>query len=265
MTSNTNGTASNNDEAVEKKQPMGWVELNSDKTKRQLVKTSDIEWVGASQAGGVYRKMIERRGGEVARATTVVKFDPDQSFPRHTHAGGEEFVVLDGVWRDDYGSFGKYSYIRNYIGSGHTPSIGPEGCIILVKLRQMSVMSNDEPEHRNWPDLDPESVWNQGKPYSNGLAKQTKLPLFSNELEQTAVHVWAKNSTIELEVPPRGIEIFVVDGTFSSDMGAHDKWSWCRLPNDSQSSVVFKVQTCEDDVYIWTKEGHLESDEVGVE
>ena len=108
--------------------PEGWISINSDKSKAQLVKTSGIDWVATSQAGGVYRKMIEREGTEkVARATTIVKFDPNQAFPRHTHDGGEEFLVLDGVWRDDYGEFPKYSYIRNYIGSGHTPSIGEEG------------------------------------------------------------------------------------------------------------------------------------------
>lgn len=63
--------------------------------------------------------MIERLGGEVARCTTVVKYDPNRVFPRHTHSGGEEFIVLEGVWRDDYGKFPKYSYLRNYIGSSH--------------------------------------------------------------------------------------------------------------------------------------------------
>ena len=80
--------------------------------------------------------MIERLGTErLARATTVVRFNPDQSFPRHFHGGGGKFLVLDGVWEDDYGPFPKYSYVRNYIGSGHTPRIGEEGCVILVKLR----------------------------------------------------------------------------------------------------------------------------------
>jgi len=242
--------------------PMDWISLNSEKSEMQLVKVCEVEWVETSQAGGVHRKMIERLGGEVARATTVVKFDPDQAFPRHSHAGGEEFLVLEGVWRDDYGSFSKYSYIRNYIGSGHTPSIGPEGCIILVKLRQMSLLSENEPEHRNWPELTPAKIWAIGEPYSSDKAK--RLALFSSELEKTAVHVWSNNSSITLEIPANGMEIFVVDGVFSSDLGIHDKWSWCRIPNDSNANIKFEVKTQDAETYVWTKEGHLASDEVGV-
>eukprot|EP01084_Bolivina_argentea_P135221 238322_1 len=108
-----------------------WMELNSDKTKAATVDTQTIQWQ-ESPASGVSRRMIERLGGEIARCTTVVKFLPHKSFPSHTHSGGEEFFVLDGVWRDEYGIFPKYSYIRNYIGSRHTPRIGAEGCTILV-------------------------------------------------------------------------------------------------------------------------------------
>ena len=68
--------------------------------------------------------MIERLGGETARATTLVNFGANKSFPTHTHTGGEEFLVLKGEWIDHFGNFPKYSYIRNYIGSSHTPTIG---------------------------------------------------------------------------------------------------------------------------------------------
>jgi hypothetical protein len=124
------------------------IELHVDKTLRAVVHTEDVSWV-PSPSAGVFRRMIERKGGEVARATTIVRFEPHTQFTRHTHAGGEEFLVLDGVWRDDYGVFPKGSYIRNYIGSGHTPVMGDEGCTILVKLRQMD-LGLPEPETRAW-------------------------------------------------------------------------------------------------------------------
>lgn len=232
----------------------GWISIHSDKTKAELVKTSGIDWVATSQAGGVYRKMIEREGTEkVARATTIVKFDPNQEFPRHTHDGGEEFLVLDGVWRDDYGAFPKYSYVRNYIGSGHTPSIGEEGCTILVKLRQMSHNSNDEPEHKAWESWTPEN--------SPGIAKQD---LYASSLERTSVQLWPANSSIDITIPKNGAEIFVVDGKFSSHLGDHDEWSWCRVPNDTEGEIKFSVKTGSEPAYVWTKEAHLASDEVGM-
>merc|ERR1719446_933875 len=110
--------------------------------------------------------MIERKGGEVARATTVVKFDPGKEFPRHTHGGGEEFLVLSGTWRDDYGNFPKYSYIRNYIGSGHKPHMGDDGCVILVKLRQMSHQVKEQ-DHKSWR-LDPDTVCADGRDVGQG-------------------------------------------------------------------------------------------------
>ena len=239
----------------------GWIQLNSDKSKAQLVKTSGTDWVSTSQAGGVYRKMIEREGTEkVARATTIVKFSPNQQFPPHFHEGGEEFFVLDGVWRDDYGAFPKYSYIRNYIGSGHTPSIGEEGCVILVKLRQMSTESKDEPEHKPWGPFPPGSLADSDIGNS-GVAKKQ---LFTSPLERTAVQVWPANSSFDIAVPKHGAEIFVVDGSFSSELGDHDKWSWCRVPNETEGETRFKVETNSEPVYVWTKEAHLASDEVGM-
>eukprot|EP00438_Fugacium_kawagutii_P019973 Skav222683 [mRNA] locus=scaffold1471:61330:84049:- [translate_table: standard] len=108
-----------------------------------LVNTDSIDWVETA-AGGVRRKMIERPlgvhtvsafarvGGEVARATTVVNFKANASFPMHQH----EFIVLEGAWFDDWDTQPGLTYVRNYIGSKHTPRIGPDGCTILVKLCQ---------------------------------------------------------------------------------------------------------------------------------
>ena len=67
------------------------------------------------------RRMLERDGEEVARATSVVRYAPNSSFDPHTHGGGEEFFVLDGVFSDEHGDFGPGTYVRNPPGSRHTP------------------------------------------------------------------------------------------------------------------------------------------------
>ena len=53
------------------------IELNADKTVRAVVHTDDLPWT-PSPSAGVFRRMIERKGGEVARATTIVRFDPNR-------------------------------------------------------------------------------------------------------------------------------------------------------------------------------------------
>ena len=79
--------------------------------------------------------MLDRIGAEVARATSIVRYAPASRFPAHVHGGGEEFLVLDGVFQDEHGDFPAGAYIRNPPQSRHTPRSAP-GCIIFVKLWQ---------------------------------------------------------------------------------------------------------------------------------
>jgi len=46
---------------------------------------------------GVQRRKLDRIGEEVARATSLVKYAPKSYFSPHTHGGGEEIFVIDGV------------------------------------------------------------------------------------------------------------------------------------------------------------------------
>ncbi|MEM6311124.1 MAG: cupin domain-containing protein, partial [Pseudomonadota bacterium] len=109
--------------------------LNADFSKRVVVRPEDYNWVN-SPASGVDRMMLDRIGDEVARATTIVRFAPNSSFDAHSHGGGEEFLVLEGVFSDEHADYPSGTYVRNPIGTSHTPHIGPEGATILVKLHQ---------------------------------------------------------------------------------------------------------------------------------
>ena len=76
------------------------MELNTDFSKRVIVHSDEEPW-RASPMPGVERRMLDRIGGEVARATTIVRYAPESSFSAHTHTGGEEFIVLEGVFQDE--------------------------------------------------------------------------------------------------------------------------------------------------------------------
>ena len=110
------------------------MEVNADFTKRATIHGARIPW-SPSPMAGVERRMLDRIGGEVARATTIVRYAPGSHFSPHTHDGGEEFLVLEGVFSDEHGDFPAGSYVRNPPTSRHTPGSVP-GCIILVKLWQ---------------------------------------------------------------------------------------------------------------------------------
>ena len=105
---------------------------------------------------GVQRMMLDRDGGEVARATSLVRYAPNSTFSAHTHGGGEEFLVLDGEFGDEHGRYGSGVYARNPIGTSHSPVVGAAGALILVKLHQFSTTDTahftlDTTQHRFSP------------------------------------------------------------------------------------------------------------------
>ena len=96
--------------------------------------------------------MLDRVGDEVARATSIVRYEPGSQFSAHTHDLGEEFFVLDGIFSDEHGDYPAGTYVRNPPGSSHTPYT-VEGCTIFVKLRQFD-LEDQTPVHidtRNAP------------------------------------------------------------------------------------------------------------------
>lgn len=84
---------------------------------------------------GVDRRMLDRIGNEVARATSIVRYAEGSAFSEHTHSGGEEFIVLEGVFQDEHGDYPAGTYVRNPVGTHHIPR-SDAGCTIFVKLWQ---------------------------------------------------------------------------------------------------------------------------------
>src|SRR5262245_17083811 len=90
----------------------GQVLLRADFSKRVVVATRDEPWLPSPQRG-VDRCMLDRIGGEVARATSLVRYAPASRFPSHRHDGGEGFLVLDGVVSDEHGNYSAGTVGRN--------------------------------------------------------------------------------------------------------------------------------------------------------
>ena len=118
--------------------------LNADTTKELIFCFRDGTWHPSPQPG-VARMPIDRLGVEVARATSLVRYDCNASFPEHTHGGGEEYYVFEGTFHDASGAAGKGMYVRNPIGSTHQPWTNADGAVIYVKLRWMTDTSEEKP------------------------------------------------------------------------------------------------------------------------
>src|SRR6201982_2883493 len=118
------------------------MEINSDFSQRVVVHAALLRWV-PSPIMGVERRMLDRIGDEIARATSIVRYAPGSHFSAHTHGGGEEFLVLEGVFEDERGDFPAGSYVRNPPTSRHTPS-SATGCTLFVKLWQFDPADRKE-------------------------------------------------------------------------------------------------------------------------
>ncbi len=206
------------------------MKINADFAQRVVVKFDETSWL-PSPMPGVERKMLDRIGAEVARATSIVRYAPGSAFSAHTHDGGEEYLVLDGVFVDEHGDFPAGTYVRNPPTSSHTPS-APEGATILVKLHQF------DPSDRTQLRID-----------TNEAAA---APLFANTRETVRVETWAPGAEVPLHAEG-GMEVFVLEGGFAEGGDTLGAWDWLRLP----MGAVTTAQAGPEGARVWVKSGHL--------
>lgn len=218
------------------------MELRADFSKREVVRPGDEDW-RASPMPGVERQMLDRIGDEVARATTIVRYAPNSNFSAHKHSGGEEFLVLEGIFNDEHNAYPKGTYVRNPIGTAHTPFVGEEGCTIFVKLQQF------KPADQSQIVIDTNSAqWHPGS--APGLSV---LPLHAYESESVALVRWAPNTKFNAHRHWGGEEILVLEGVFNDEHGSYPAGSWIRSPDQSQHEPF----TGPEGALIYVKVGHL--------
>lgn len=216
--------------------------INSDFGQRIVIRPNEYRWV-ESPMKGVERMMLDRKGDEVARATSIVRYAPYSEFTPHIHTGGEEFIVLEGVFSDEHQHYKQGTYVRNPIGSSHTPKIGEEGATIFVKLQQFCKA-----------DTQQKVIDTHSQPWRQGLVDGlTVMPLHEFEAEHVALVKWAPNTYFKSHQHWGGEEIFVLEGTFHDESGSYPKGSWLRSPHLSQHTPFTK----EDGALIYVKTGHL--------
>lgn len=65
--------------------------------------------------------------------TALVRWAPGTFFNKHQHFGGEEILVLQGTFQDEYEDYPSGTWIRSPHMSSHQPYSEP-GCLIFVKV-----------------------------------------------------------------------------------------------------------------------------------
>jgi anti-sigma factor ChrR (cupin superfamily) len=176
--------------------------LNADFTKRAVVHAATLDWrlrlcpvwSDACSTGWVTRSRVP---------TTIVRYAAGSHFSSHMHAGGEEFLVLDGMFQDEQGDFPAGTYVRNPPQSSHTPGSKP-GCTMFVKLWQFDLAD------RTHVRLDTNKLALLDVKERDGVSL---MPLFKDAHEDVRLERWAPGSAIELD-PDGGLEVLVLEGGF---------------------------------------------------
>lgn len=187
---------------------------------------------------GVQRRMLERDGDEVARATSIVRYAPGSRFAEHSHGLGEEFLVLEGVFSDEHGDYPAGTYVRNPPGSRHRPR-SRDGCTLFVKLRQM------EPDDRHSVRIE-----TAGAPWSPGGEPGLLVkPLHSAERETVSLMKITPGTRLQPHDHPAGEELWVLEGVLEDDGGVYPRGTWLRNPPGSshapgsRAGCLFYVKT----------------------
>lgn len=190
--------------------------LNDDFSRRAVVHAARMDWT-ASPAAGVERRMLYRVGEEKARATSIVRYAANSHFPRHEHPGGEEILVLDGVFRDEQGAYPAGAYLRNPPGTGHAPG-SEKGCVLFVKLWQFR---KDDKER---------IVRQPGEGCcENGDDGAEFMVVYDHPLERVRIGVWPPRAAMRV-ANAQGLELLVVAGAFEDAGEVFERLSWMRLP-----------------------------------
>ena len=214
------------------------MELNADFKVRVVIHSDQVEWT-ASPMPGVDRRMLDRIGDEVARATSIVRYAAKSQFSAHTHTGGEEFIVLDGVFQDEHGDYPEGTYVRNPPTTAHTPGSEP-GCTIFVKLWQFDM--EDRNQFRK--TMADELAAPVGGVALAELHRDAREVVTYSEMDAGAALV---NSNVG------GIEMLVIAGSAVEGGETLGKGAWLRLPEGQPLNIV----AGNDGAKVWIKTGHL--------
>jgi len=97
-------------------------------TRHVVIRPGDRNWLPGN--GNLLVAPLHDHLGE---HTALVNWPQGEKFQRHRHFGGEEILVLDGVFEDEFGRYPRHTWIRNPHNSSHDP-FSQEGSLILVKV-----------------------------------------------------------------------------------------------------------------------------------
>lgn len=103
-------------------------------TQRVVIDSRAAPWHQGLVPGLTVLPLHEHGSEHVA----LVRWAPSTRFRPHQHWGGEEILVLDGIFEDEHGTYPKGTWLRSPHLSAHHPFTGPQGALIYVKTGHLA-------------------------------------------------------------------------------------------------------------------------------
>lgn len=100
----------------------------TDKTELHI-KEDDQAWRQGMVPGLSVMPLYQHQHESIA----LVKWAANTQFNSHVHPGGEEIIVLEGTFYDEFGCYPTGTWMRNKPYSSHTPYTQSDGALIYVK------------------------------------------------------------------------------------------------------------------------------------
>jgi anti-sigma factor ChrR (cupin superfamily) len=103
-------------------------------TERVVIDTRAARWRRGLVPGLTVLPLHEHGSEHVA----LVRWAPSTRFMPHHHWGGEEILVLEGVFEDEHGAYAQGTWLRSPHLSAHNPFTGRDGALIYVKTGHLA-------------------------------------------------------------------------------------------------------------------------------
>ncbi len=214
--------------------------LNEDLSRPVLIHAGQMPWAPSPQPG-VERRLLARSGAEVARAVSLVRYAPGSRFPAHRHPGGEEILVLEGVFQDEHGDYPAGTYLRNPPGTTHAPA-SQEGCVLFVRLW-----------HHRMGDRQQRVIRPGGGQVASLQPGQTHAAiLFDDGHEQVRLEDWRSEARVT-HPNPRGLELLLVAGSLTIGGETLGPQGWLRLP----AGIPLNARSGPEGARLWVRDAPL--------
>lgn len=107
-----------------------------------VLDTSSTDWLPGLVDGLSVMPLHEFASEDSAEHTALVRWQTGTRFSTHRHMGGEEILVLEGTFEDEFGRYPTGTWVRSPHNSKHQP-FSNEGCLILVKVGHLARLLDD--------------------------------------------------------------------------------------------------------------------------